>query len=288
MQMRLRLREGMDNFFEIRIFSTVAGEIWNVECSRKQASGRWKIFKRHTRRYNLNVRLSIIIPALNEAARIGETLARLQPMRARGADVIVVDAGSTDTTRDIAAPLVDRVLTTEAGRAKQMNAGASAATGDALLFLHADSLLPEHGDALIKAALGDSRFKWGRFDVRIAGTHSMLLVIAWFMNHRSRLTGIATGDQGIFVERETFVKMGGFPDQPLMEDVAFCSRMQGVSRPHCLAARIITSGRRWEKHGVWRTIFLMWWLRLKYFMGADPVQLHRMYHDPRLSKQSGK
>jgi rSAM/selenodomain-associated transferase 2 len=247
-----------------------------------------KQFQTPHRRYNLIVKLSIIIPALNEAANIGAVLQPLQPMRARGVDVIVVDAGSVDTTREIAAPLADHVLTSEPGRAKQMNAGANVATGDVLLFLHADSILPANGDELIKDALSNSRFKWGRFDVNIAGTHGMLPVVAWFMNQRSRLTGIATGDQGIFVNRETFIKLGGFPDQPLMEDVAFCSRMLGVSRPNCLAARIITSGRRWEKHGVWRTIFLMWRLRLNYFMGADPIQLHRTYYGTNLSKQSGK
>jgi rSAM/selenodomain-associated transferase 2 len=234
------------------------------------------------------VKLSIIIPTLNEAANIGETLTRLQPMRARGVDVIVVDASSIDTTCEIVAPLADRLLTSERGRAKQMNTGANAATGDALLFLHADSILPANGDELIKEALSNPRFKWGRFDVNIAGTHGMLPVVAWFMNHRSCLTGIATGDQGIFVDRETFVKIGGFPDQPLMEDVAFCSRMLGVSRPNCITTRITTSGRRWEKHGVWRTIFLMWRLRLNYFMGADPVQLHRAYYGTDLSEQSGK
>jgi rSAM/selenodomain-associated transferase 2 len=247
-----------------------------------------KQFQTTHRRYNLIVKLSIIIPTLNEAANIGAVLQPLQPMRARGVDVIVVDAGSVDMTREIAAPLADRVLTSEPGRAKQMNAGANAALGDIFLFLHADSILPADGDELIKDALSNSRFKWGRFDVNIAGTHGMLPVIAWFMNHRSRLTGIATGDQGIFVDRETFAKMGGFPDQPLMEDIAFCSRLLGVSRPNCLAARITTSGRRWEQHGVWRTIFLMWRLRLNYFMGADPVQLHRAYYGTNLSEQRGK
>ena len=205
-------------------------------------------------------------------------------MRARGADVIVVDAGSKDTTREIAAPLADRVLMNEAGRAKQMNAGANAATGDALLFLHADSILPANGDELIESALNNPNFKWGRFNVSIAGTHAMLTVIAWFMNHRSRFTGIATGDQGIFVTRAAFEAVGGFPDQLLMEDVALCSRLLSGSRPYCIAARITTSGRRWEKHGVWRTIFLMWRLRLNYFLGADPARLHRVYYGKSLGK----
>jgi rSAM/selenodomain-associated transferase 2 len=224
------------------------------------------------------VKLSIIIPTLNEAANIGDVLKRLQPMRARGTEVIVVDADSTDATRDTAAPLVDRVITSERGRATQMNAGAKEASGDALLFLHADSILPTNGDELILQALSDSIFKWGRFDIHISGKHGMLPVIAWFMNHRSRLTGIATGDQGIFVTREAFDAIGGFPAQPLMEDVAISARLLRVSSPIYVDARITTSGRRWEKHGVWRTIFLMWRLRLNYFMGADPARLHRTYY----------
>jgi rSAM/selenodomain-associated transferase 2 len=224
------------------------------------------------------VKLSIIIPTLNEVANIGDVLKRLQPMRARGTEVIIVDADSTDATRDTAAPLVDRVITSERGRATQMNAGAKEASGDALLFLHADSILPTNGDELILQALSDSIFKWGRFDINISGKHGMLPVIAWFMNHRSRLTGIATGDQGIFVTREAFDAIGGFPAQPLMEDVAISARLLRVSSPIYVDARITTSGRRWEKHGVWRTIFLMWRLRFNYFMGADPARLHRTYY----------
>lgn len=224
------------------------------------------------------MRLSIIIPTLNEATNIGELLKRLEPMRARGTEVIVVDANSTDATRDLAAPLADHVLTSERGRATQMNAGATVASGDALLFLHADSILPANGDELIIHALSDSSLQWGRFDIHISGRHGMLPVIAWFMNHRSRLTGIATGDQGIFVTRQAFNAIGGLPLQPLMEDVAICARLLKVSRPIYMDTRITTSGRRWEKHGVWRTIFLMWRLRLNYFMGADPARLHRTYY----------
>ena len=224
------------------------------------------------------MKLSIIIPTLNEAANIGELLKRLEPMRARGTEVVVVDADSTDATRDIATQLADRVITAERGRAMQMNAGAKEASGDALLFLHADSILPANGDELITRGLSDPRFTWGRFDIDIAGAHRMLPVIAWFMNHRSRLTGIATGDQGIFATRVAFDMVGGFPEQPLMEDVAICARLARVSRPICVNARITTSGRRWETHGPWRTIFLMWRLRLNYFMGADPARLHRIYY----------
>ena len=230
------------------------------------------------------MKLSIIIPTLNEAAGLGDVLKQLQPMRARGVEVIVVDAGSRDATCDIASRWADRVLLAERGRAKQLNAGAAIADGDALLFLHADSVLPEDGDAWIEKGLNDACFQWGRFDVIIAGAHAMLPVIAWFMNYRSRLTGIATGDQGIFVTRAAFVALGGFPDQPLMEDIAFCLRALDISPPYRVSARIITAGRRWEQNGVWRTIFLMWRLRFKYFMGAEPLKLHQAYYGDQLDK----
>ena len=224
------------------------------------------------------MQLSIILPALNEAEAIANTLARLQSVRAHGVEVILVDGGSSDRTRDIAAPLVDRVIDSEPGRAKQMNAGAAVASGDVLLFLHADSILPDDGDIQIAQAFIDPRFQWGRFDVSIHGMHVMFPVIAWFMNHRSRSTGIATGDQGIFVTRNAFMKIGGFPDQPLMEDVEICKRLKKISPPACIAKKIITSGRRWEKHGVWRTIWLMWRLRFSYYCGATPESIHRAYY----------
>jgi rSAM/selenodomain-associated transferase 2 len=222
------------------------------------------------------MRLSIVVPALNEAENIASTLSPLQALRARGVEVIVADGGSTDATRAIAQPLADNVIDSAPGRARQMNAGAAASSGGALLFLHADSRLPVDADRHVVAAL--SAAHWGRFDVSISGAHAMLPVIAWFMNHRSRLTGIATGDQGIFVTREALDRVSGFPDQPLMEDVEICARLKRLSPPACLAARIETSGRRWERHGVWKTILLMWWLRLRYFFGASPADIHRAYY----------
>src|SRR5260221_12815658 len=205
--------------------------------------------------------LSIIIPTLIEAANIEATLRPLQALRARDAEIVVVDGGSTDATRELAAPLADRVMHSAPGRATQMNAGGNAATGDVLLFLHADCALPDDAGALIAQALVLPQAQWGRFDVRIAGKHFMLPIIAWFMNQRSRLTGIATGDQGIFVRRIAFTRLGGFPDQPLMEDIEFSQRMGKLCLPVFIAARLGTSGRRWEKHGVWRTIGLMRRLR---------------------------
>ena len=105
----------------------------------------------------------------------------------------------------------------------------------------------------------------------------MLPIVAALMNGRSRLTGIATGDQAIFVTRDAFARVGGFPDIPLMEDIAFSSAMRRIARPACLAEKVTTSGRRWEKHGVWRTILTMWWLRLRFWFGVSPQTLAREY-----------
>jgi rSAM/selenodomain-associated transferase 2 len=220
--------------------------------------------------------LSIVMPVLDEAAGIEATLAALAPLRARGAEVIVVDGGSADDTVRRAAPLADRVLAGPRGRARQMNAGAALARADLLLFLHADTVLPAVADAHVRAALQQGA-TWGRFDVRIDGRHPMLRVVAALMNTRSRLTGIATGDQAIFVRRDVFHRLGGFPEQPLMEDVELSSRLRRIAAPHCIAARVVTSGRRWETRGVWRTIFLMWRLRWRYWRGEPAAQLARAY-----------
>ena len=218
------------------------------------------------------MKLSIIIPALNEAPAIGATLAALAPLRSRGHEVVVADGGSEDRTREIAAHLADRVVLAPRGRARQMNAGAAVACGEALLFLHADTRLPAGADDLISRCL-ENHF-WGRFDVRIAAAHPFLRVVAFAMNLRSRLTGIATGDQAIFVRRDAFP---GFPDIPLMEDIEFSKAMKRRSPPACLREKAVTSGRRWERQGVLRTMLLMWRLRLAYFLGAAPDELARRY-----------
>jgi rSAM/selenodomain-associated transferase 2 len=217
-------------------------------------------------------RLSVIVPALNEAQGIGVALRALAPLRTRGHEVVVVDGGSDDATREIAAPLCDRVLVAPRGRALQMNAGARTAQGDALVFLHADTRLPPLADEIILESLRTHR--WGRFDVAIEGRHRLLPVIARAMNLRSRLTGIATGDQAIFVRREAFA---GFPDIALMEDVAFSKAMKRRWPPACVRSRVLTSGRRWESRGVLRTVALMWRLRLLYCLGARPEALARRY-----------
>ncbi len=221
-------------------------------------------------------RLSIVMPVLNEAAEIAGALQQLQPLRARGHEVIVVDGGSGDGTMQLAAPLADRVLQAPRGRARQMNAGAEHAHRDVLLFLHADTRLPEDADRLIAERLAGGTAAWGRFDVVIEGRHPLLKVIAAAMNLRSRATGICTGDQGIFVHRTLFQSVGGYPDIELMEDIALTRSLRRHAPPACLA-RVITSGRRWELHGLWRTMVLMWWLRLRYFCGASPARLRELY-----------
>jgi len=228
------------------------------------------------------VRLSIVVPTLNEAPGIVVHLTALQPLRDRGHEVIVADGGSSDGTPALARPLADRVIASSRGRALQMNAGAVVACGDVLLFLHADTRLPDGADALIDGALAGSGCFWGRFDIRIDGRHPMLPVIACMMNQRSRVTGIATGDQALFMTRSAFERVGGFPAIALMEDITLSRRLRTVSRPACLRARVTTSGRRWEKQGVGRTILLMWRLRLAYFFGAEPARLAQRYrsHGP--------
>ncbi len=226
------------------------------------------------------LRLSIIVPVLDEAAGIDAALAALQPLRRAGHEVIVVDGGSRDQTVAHARAAADRVVTAARGRALQMNAGAAVSSAEVLLFLHADTRLPADAAAAIAGALG-GECAWGRFDVAIDGPHPLLRLVAWLMNWRSRCTGIATGDQAIFVRRAAFVALGGFPPLALMEDVAFSARAKRLSAPACLRSRVITSGRRWEARGVMRTIVLMWWLRLCFFCGASPERLVRIYYGPR-------
>jgi rSAM/selenodomain-associated transferase 2/rSAM/selenodomain-associated transferase 1 len=225
-------------------------------------------------------RISVIVPALNEAALITEVLQALAPLRRRGHEVIVVDGGSSDGTSALAAPLADRVLHTPKGRALQMNVGAHAATGDVLWFLHADTLPPPDADEAILSALAQGNRGWGHFDVRLSGAGILLRMVATLMNRRSRLVGIATGDQGLFVQRELFERAGGFPEIPLMEDIALSRMLKRYSRPACVAQELVTSSRRWERRGTWRTILLMWRLRLAYFLGADPRKLAGQYSEP--------
>ena len=226
------------------------------------------------------MRISIIIPVLNEAALIVQTLSTLQPLRAEGHEVILVDGGSDDATVLLSEPWVDQIIRMSKGRSRQMNAGAKSARGEILLFLHTDTLLPEEADQLIINGMRRGGRKWGRFDVRLSGQHFSLRIIEWLMNWRSRITGIATGDQGIFVQRELFEKLGGFPNIKLMEDITLSKFLKRDGPPLCLWHRVITSSRRWEKNGIFRTVLLMWHLRLAYFLGSDPSRLAQIYEAP--------
>lgn len=223
------------------------------------------------------MRISVIIPALNEAETIEQLLSDLGPLRSEGHEVIVADGGSTDATISRASPLADRIVSSSRGRARQMNAGAREATGDLFWFLHADSHPPDDATHSILHALQDGRH-WGRFDIRLSGGQPLLRIVEGLMNLRSCLSGIATGDQGIFVTRDLFLAAGGFPDIPLMEDIALSKALRRHARPACLRTKLVTSSRRWEENGIWRTILLMWRLRLAYALGADPARLVKRYY----------
>lgn len=221
-------------------------------------------------------KISVIVPVLNERTCIVDTLLKLQPLRHRGHEVILVDGGSCDATPVVARPFVDQIHCTEAGRARQMNLGARHSSGEILFFLHADTRVPDNVDRLINNAM-NHQSGWGRFNITLAGTHPLLRLIEVGMNLRSSITGITTGDQGLFISRDWFVSIGGFPDQPLMEDIAFSRSLKPLAAPICLTHRLVTSSRRWEHYGVVRTVFRMWYLRTAYYFGVPARQLAKQY-----------
>jgi len=222
--------------------------------------------------------VSVIIPTLDECEHVTATLAPLQEPRRAGHEVIVVDGGSNDGTCDLASGKADKIVSSPRGRALQLNTGAREARGQTLLFLHADTLLSADAIDALLTEFPSSRRVWGRFDVRLSGSHVSLRVVENMMNVRSRLSGIATGDHAIFVKRETFERIGGYPEIPLMEDIAISRRLKRQSRPFCCTQRVVTSSRRWEEKGILKTILLMWRLRLAYALGADPRDLARSYY----------
>ncbi len=228
-------------------------------------------------------RISVIIPVWNDAECLDSQRPLLRALQAQGHEVIVVDGGSRDGSRDLAREITPNVVDCERGRALQMNAGAAAAGGDLLLFLHADTRLdPRALEPLVAQRERRGDAFWGRFDVRLDGDHWLYRMIETMMNLRSRITGIATGDQAICVSRALFQQVGGFPRIPLMEDVALSKRLRKFARPVCLRPRVVTSARRWARHGIVATTLLMWRLRLSYFLGADPARLARIYYDPEI------
>jgi len=221
------------------------------------------------------VKLSIVIPVLNEASGIETLLSSLQPLRRRGHEVLVIDGGSSDATVASAAPRCDTCRVSGRGRAAQMRAGAALAGGDVLWFLHADSCIPAHADALILDALAGGA--WGGFPVYLSGRKKLLRIVERMMNRRSRLTGILTGDQGIFVTRELFAQCGGFADIPLMEDIDLSTRLRRVMRPVFATGVLGTSSRRWDRDGVSKTIVRMWLLRLAFHVGVPAHYLAPYY-----------
>ena len=222
-------------------------------------------------------RVSVIVPALNEAGHIRQTLSDLAPVREQGHEVIVVDGGSTDATVSEAGDLADKIIEATRGRASQMNAGAGAARGELLWFLHADTRVPPQAAGALMSAI-EAGALWGRFDVRLSGKQRLLRIVERSMKWRSCLTGIATGDQGIFVTRGAFQQVGRYPEIPLMEDIALSKALRRIARPACVGVRLVTSSRRWEEKGVLRTVVLMWRLRLAYATGTSPAQLVRRYY----------
>lgn len=235
--------------------------------------------------YSLN--LSIIVPLLNEADNLSELIAHIVRLDPAPQQVILVDGGSVDGSVAIAKSVLKNAEITQSaidwhiiestvGRAQQMNAGAMLATGDVLLFLHADTELP--ADAINNVQQAIAQYDWGRFDVRLDSREPLLKIVGLMINQRSRLMSIATGDQAIFIKKSVFEQIGGYPDQPLMEDIELCKRLKKIARPACLKSKVITSARRWQQHGTWRTIFLMWHLRFDYWRGVSPDVLKQRYY----------
>jgi len=219
--------------------------------------------------------ISIVIPVLNEEKKLSDLLSHLQAFRMQGHELIVVDGGSSDNSLMLAQEYADSVIVSIAGRAIQMNSGAAVAKGDVFLFLHSDTVLPDNALQLISAHLQEPF--WGRFDVRLSSDKFIFRIIETFINLRSRLTSINTGDQAIFIDAQFFHSIGGFPEIALMEDVAISKKLKNIASPICLKQKVITSSRRWERRGVVATVLLMWKLRLYYFFGVSPDKLNQLY-----------
>jgi rSAM/selenodomain-associated transferase 2 len=227
-----------------------------------------------------DARLSVIVPMLDEESAIADTLSALRS-GAPDAEIVVVDGGSADRSVELARPLCDVLVTSARGRAIQMNAGATRATGDVFAFVHADTLVPATFASDIDAALADSRVAGGRFDLRLDDPHPLCRLIGILINLRSRLSRTATGDQAIFVRRNVFQQLGGFPLIPICEDLAFARRMKRSGRVACLRSQVVTSARRWRRRGILRTVLTMWTIRALYLAGVTPARLARIYADVR-------
>ena len=222
--------------------------------------------------------LSIIIPVHNHARRIGPVLQALRPFSDRNVEIIVVDGGSTDDTAMLARPLADQVIRSPHGLGRQMNEGAKVANGFIFLFLHPETTLPADADTQVMVGRARDTSVWGRFDLRISGRHMLLPLVSRWLNWRSRVSGIATGDQAIFVQRETFFRIGGFSDMPVLEDVELCQRLNAISPPICVTSRVTVPGARYDRDGVWKTLRRPLAMRWRYRLGADPKALAERYN----------
>lgn len=222
--------------------------------------------------------LSIIIPTYNESQSIENTLISLMHLIEAGHEVIIVDGGSEDDTVSICKKYTGNVLLASKGRANQMNCGAQKASKDILVFLHADTILPDNAAYQIINALSLSNSKWGHFKVKLNGENRLLRIIEFLMNTRSCFTGIVTGDQTMFIRRTLFEIIHGYKNIPLMEDVEISKSLKKYSMPICMKSSVISSSRRWETKGYLRTIFLMWKLRLLYFLGVSAKKLVKLYY----------
>ncbi|MEE9552141.1 MAG: TIGR04283 family arsenosugar biosynthesis glycosyltransferase [Gammaproteobacteria bacterium] len=222
-------------------------------------------------------KISIIIPTLNEEKQIERCLASVRALHSRGHEIIVVDGGSEDETCSQVKDLADKIIPHSRGRATQMNVGAHAACGEIFIFLHADTCLPDDADTYINDELNEDIEFWGRFNVRLSGRHWLFRIIEICMNMRTRITGIVTGDHAIFMSKTLYNNVGGFPEIALMEDIAISSKLKHIVHPVCLKQSVVTSSRRWEENGIIKTILKMWWLRLAFFLGSDPLTLARQY-----------
>ena len=223
------------------------------------------------------LKLSIIVPVLNEAQFLSRQHNLFKSLLREGHEIIIVDGGSEDKSVLIARSVDCETFITKASRGYQLHFGAMKSKNDTLLFMHADTLLPESATALISNVLTRSKKHWGRFDVSFNNSNLIFSIIAWFMNKRSCLTGVVTGDHAIFVNRDIYIRSGGFEDIPIMEDIEISKRLKKFSMPICLHDKVITSSRKWEAQGIIRTILKMWILRLLYFCGIPPRKLERLY-----------
>ncbi len=225
--------------------------------------------------------LSIIVPVLNQSRTMIDTMSALKPFRQRGAEIIVVDGGSDDDTAVLAHPFADRVVKGPRGRAAQMNEGAKVASGFIFLFLPTDTTLPADADTQVMIGRARDTSVWGRFDMRLTGRHPLLPIVARLLNRRSRSSGIASCEQAIFVQRETFFRIGGFTDIPVMEDVEISKRLRAISPPICVTSRVTVPAKRFDRDGLWTTLRTMWIMRLRYRMGMKPEEILKRYVEPK-------